>query len=120
MSSVSTHASFFMTNVVANPILISVLRSRMGTRLGHRLAVVEYVGRRTGRRYRLVTEYSLEGATLHIRVGGADRKTWWRNFREPSPLHVRLAGVDHETTAHVVSYRGEVVVEALLRGQGNE
>lgn len=119
MSSVSTRASFFMTNVVANPVLICLLRSRTGTRLGRRLAVVEYVGRRTGRRHRLVTGYSLDYPTLQIRVGGADRKTWWRNFREPSPLHVRLAGVDYETTAHVVSHRGEVVVEALLRAQGH-
>jgi hypothetical protein len=114
MSSVTSRASFFMTNAVANPVLITLLRSRLGARLGRRLAVVEYVGRRTGTRHRLVTEYSLDGATVHIRVGGADRKTWWRNFRQPAPLRLRLAGVDHEATAQVETHDGEVVVEARL------
>ena len=52
---------------------------------------------------------------MRIRVGGADRKTWWRNFRQPAPVHLRLAGVDHDAVAHVGTHGAVVVVEALLR-----
>jgi hypothetical protein len=110
---------FLITNKVANPVLIPLLRSRPGARLGRRLAVVEYVGRRTGRRHRLVTQYSMDGLTVRIPVGAADRKAWWRNFRQPTRLQLRLAGVDHDAVAHVVTVGDEVALEVLLRDPGS-
>jgi len=117
----SVHAGGFgITNRVANPVLIPLLRSRLGAGLGRHLAVVEYVGRRTGQRHRLVTQYSLHGTKVHIEVGGADRKSWWRNFRSPAPVQLRLAGVDREGTAVAVKHGEEVVLEALLDDPGQE
>ncbi len=46
-----------VTNGLANRFLIPLLHSTTGRRLGYRLAVVEYVGRRTGRHHQLVTMY---------------------------------------------------------------
>jgi hypothetical protein len=116
MPSARTRTPFFMTNAVANPLLITLLRGPLGHVLGRHLAVVDYVGRRTGRRHRLVAQYSVDGPTVRIHVGAADRKTWWRNFERPAPLSVRLAGIDHETTAHAVSHGSDVVVEFPLAG----
>lgn len=96
----STH-SFPLTNLVANKLLIPVLKSRMGARLGRRLAVVEYQGRRTGKHHQLVTQYTKEARTVSIEVGMAERKTWWRNFRTTRPLRLRLAGHDYDATARV-------------------
>ena len=112
--------AFGITNTVANPVLIPFLRSRLGAGLGRHLAVVEYVGRRTGQVHRLVTQYSLDGTKVHIQVGEADRKTWWRNFRSPAPVHLRLAGVDHEGTAVAVKQGEQVVLEALLGDRSHE
>ena len=106
------------TDKVANPLLVQLLRSPAGRRLGRRLAVVEYVGRRTGKRHRLVTQYTCDGETVRIAVGRPDQKTWWRNFRQPRPLRLRLAGVDREATAHLVVGRAGreegLLVEASL------
>lgn len=113
MSPASTR-SFAMMNLVANRVVIPVLTSRAGRSLGGRLAVVEYEGRRTGRRRRLVTQYVTDGRTVRIRVGMAERKTWWRNFQSPHPMHLRLAGVDHDATAHVVRDGDGVCVVAEL------
>ena len=85
-----------MTNGVANRVVIAVLSRRSGRRLGRRLAVVEYQGRRSGRQVRLVTLYRTDGQTVQIRVGMAQRKTWWRNFRTAHP--VRLAWLAATTT----------------------
>ncbi|MDQ1650710.1 MAG: hypothetical protein QOG60_2767 [Frankiaceae bacterium] len=106
--------AFFVTNMVANRVLIPVLRSRAGRRLGRQLAVVEYVGRRSGQPHRLVTQYAVDGPTVRISVGMWERKTWWRNFRAPQPLHLRLAGVEHEATAHVERVGDQVYVVAEL------
>jgi hypothetical protein len=110
--------AFGLTNTVANPVLIPLLRSRLGAGLGRHLAVVEYAGRRTGQPHRLVTQYSLDGTKVRIQVGGADRKSWWRNFRSPAPVHLRLAGVDHEGTAVAVKQGEQVVLETLLGDSG--
>jgi len=106
--------SFALMNLVANRVVIPVLTSRAGRRLGGRLAVVEYEGRRTGRRHRLVTQYVTDGRTVRIMVGMAERKTWWRNFTSPHPMRLRLAGVDHDATAHVVRDGAGVCVVAEL------
>ena len=106
--------TFVLTNVVANRVVIPVLRSRAGPRLGRRLAVVEYIGRRSGQRHRLVTQYVTEGRTVRIAVGMSERKTWWRNFEATHPVRLRLAGEDHDATAHVERGSGQVCVVAEL------
>lgn len=101
-------------NGLANRVLIPLLHSTAGGRLGRRLAVLEYVGRRTGDHHQLVTMYASEGQAVRITVGMAEHKTWWRNFEDPRPLHLRLAGVDHDAVAHVVREGDQVMVLAEL------
>ena len=103
-----------LANASANKVLIPTLESRAGRRLGRRLAVVDYDGRRTGQHHQLVTMYALEGKTVRITVGKSQWKTWWRNFSEPHPLRLRLAGHDHDTTARVVREEDRVFVVAEI------
>ena len=105
---------FIITNGLANRLLIPVLRSRIGRRLGRRLAVVEYVGRRSGEPHHLVTQYVSDARTVRIGVGMSERKTWWRNFQSARSVRLRLAGVDYDATAHVERSEGRVCVIAEL------
>ena len=106
--------TFFLTNAGANRVIIPLLNNSAGVRLGRRLAVVEYVGRRSGQRHQLVAQYVRHGETVRIDVGMAEHKTWWRNFQEPHQMRVRLAGAEHHATAHVVRDGGHVSVIADL------
>ncbi len=101
-------------NSLANRFLIPLLNSRAGARLGRRLAVVEYLGRRTGQHHQLVAIYVTEGQSVSITVGMAEHKTWWRNFATPRALRLRLAGVSHDALAHVVRDGEHVRVVAEL------
>jgi hypothetical protein len=103
-----------LANASANKVLIPILESRAGRRLGRHLAVVDYDGRRSGDHHQLVTMYSVERATARITVGRPEWKSWWRNFSEPHPLRLRLAGHDHDTTARVVREDNRVFVVAQL------
>lgn len=103
-----------LANRVANRCLLPLLERTSGGPLGRRLAVLDYQGRRTGGRHRLVTLYSTDGSTVHITVGMPEHKTWWRNFETPRPLRLRLAGVDHEAVGHVVREQGRLGVVADL------
>ena len=107
--------AFFMTNMFANRILIPLLKSRAGQLLGRRLAVVEYVGRRSGTHHQLVTGYARDLGVVRITVGAADRKTWWRNFAAPHPIRLCLAGDDYAGLAYVARDAGQVriIVEPL-------
>ncbi|MGV8968020.1 MAG: hypothetical protein ACOH2F_17305 [Cellulomonas sp.] len=87
---------------MTNQVVIAALKSKAGSRLGRRLAVIEYRGRRTGRRRRLVAQYISDGTSVRIRAGMADRKSWWRNFEDPHPIGLLLAGVDYELMGRVV------------------
>ena len=93
---------FWITNHMVNPILQALLRSSMGGRLGRSLAVVSYLGRRTGKQHQLVVQYARDGAQVWIMPGQPERKTWWRNLREPRDVEVRLAGEEFHGTAVVV------------------
>jgi hypothetical protein len=84
--------SFWLTNHVANPLLRAVLRSRLGSGVGGRLAILSYRGRRTGTRHELVVQYVRDGRTVWIVSGQPGRKSWWRNFRSPGEVNVWLAG----------------------------
>ena len=101
-------------NGLANRFMIPLLRSTAGGLLGRRLAVVDYLGRRTGQHHHLVAIYVTDGRTVRITVGMAEHKTWWRNFQTPHPLRLRLAGIDHDAVAHVVRDGGQVSVVAQL------
>lgn len=93
-------------NRLANRVLIPLLESSLGDALGRRLAVLDYVGRRSGLPHRLVVRYVAEGRSVRITVGMAEHKTWWRNFETTHPLTLRLAGIDHHVFAHV-THEGE-------------
>ena len=115
----TSRQSFALTGL-ANRVLIPILRSRAGRQLGRRFAVVEYLGRRSGRPYKLVTQYAVVGRTARITVGCPARKTWWRNFIGPHPLRLRLAGEEFTAMAHV-EQEGDlitVVAERDTPGRG--
>jgi hypothetical protein len=71
----------WVTNHLANPILRPLLRGPAGHRLGRRLALIRYPGRRTGRRYELPVQYARDGNRIWIQPGSPEHKTWWRNLR---------------------------------------
>src|SRR3712207_5628928 len=80
------------TNRIAGPVLRRLLRTRVGLRLGRRLLVIRYRGRRTGRVRELVVQYARTGPTVWVLVGSAERTAWWRNLRAPADVDLWLAG----------------------------
>jgi hypothetical protein len=110
------HASrgFWMTNHLANPALKPLLRGAAGRRIGRHLAVLRYRGRRTGQRHELVVQYARDGQHVWVMPGQPDRKTWWRNLREPSAVEVRLAG--HDYHGHAVALDGRERPDDVHRG----
>jgi len=105
---------FRLTNRVANPVLLRLLRSPAGRWLGRRLAVLRYTGVRTGRPYELVVLYARSGPTVWIAVGGAEHKSWWRNLAAPADVVLWLAG--ERLPARAVAVEGRWQPDEARRG----
>ena len=82
----------WVTNHLANPILRPLLHSPAGHRLGRRLALIRYPGRRTGRMHELPVQYARDGARIWILPASPTDKTWWRNLRDGADVDLVLAG----------------------------
>jgi hypothetical protein len=67
---------------MANRVALALVAGR---RLGmhRRLVGLAVRGRRTGRVLRFPVQYAVAGEDLVVVPGHADRKSWWRNLREP-------------------------------------
>lgn len=70
----------------------ALLASPWHRRHSHNTLVLEVVGRRSGRRYRLPVSYVEDQGDLLVFVDEADRKLWWRNLRGGAPVRVLLLG----------------------------
>jgi deazaflavin-dependent oxidoreductase (nitroreductase family) len=71
-----------------NPIMKRLLRSPLHWPWSRWFAVVEWTGRRSGRRYSTPVAYLLRGDEVWVTTGDA----WWRNLRSNPVTHVWLAG----------------------------
>jgi hypothetical protein len=58
--------------------------------------------------------YARDGQDLYIVPAQPDRKVWWRNLREPTPVRVRLQGRHLQGTA-TASSDPDVVAAGLRR-----
>jgi hypothetical protein len=76
-----------------NRFVLDVLASPWRGRLDRRVLGLSVHGRRSGRTYRFPAQYAVDGHGLVVVPGHAERKTWWRNLREPgTPVEVLWAG----------------------------
>jgi hypothetical protein len=103
--SAAAHRGSWATNRLANPIVRRLLRGPFGRRLGRRLAVLRYRGRRSGEPHELVVQYVQDAQHVWIMVGRPHRKTWWLNLREPAPVELRIAGHDVRGVALAINGR---------------
>lgn len=75
-----------------NPLMIRVLTSRAHRLLSAGLCVIEYEGRRSGRRFRLPVGYhDLDGAVV-VSTSIAPERNWWRNFTDGHPARLCVKG----------------------------
>ena len=70
-----------------NGFMIRFLQSPLGAMSG-RVVLVRYTGRASGEIRRLPVNCEPFESGYLIRVGHADQKRWWRNFREPWPIEL--------------------------------
>ena len=86
-------------NRLVNLMVRGLLRSPLHPLASRSLMLLSYQGRKTGRWHSLPCMYARDGHDLYIIPGQPDRKVWWRNLRQPTPVRLRLQGHELEGTA---------------------
>ena len=60
--------------------------------LGGTFALLRVRGAKSGRVFEFPVQYAREGDIVVVFPGGARRKNWWRNLRQPAELRVWIDG----------------------------
>jgi F420H(2)-dependent quinone reductase len=101
-------------NRLVNPVVRLLLRSPLHRLLSRSLVLLGYQGRKSGPWRSLPCMYAHDGQDLYIIPAHPDRKVWWRNLRQPTPVRLRLQGRDLNGTA-TASSDPEAVAAGLRR-----
>lgn len=75
---------------LVNAFVALVLRSSAHWVLSGAVDVIRFKGARSGRLIMTPTQYARSPDGFVILVGQAERKQWWRNFREPRPAELLI------------------------------
>lgn len=82
-----------------------LLRSPFSGLLDGSVMLLTVRGRRTGTEDTLPVQYAEEGGTIWVLPGHHERKRWWRNLLDESPVRLRLRGHEFDAVAQAFSGR---------------
>ena len=71
--------------------------------LGRTFALLRVRGAKSGRVFELPVQYARDHDLVVVFPGGARRKNWWRNLRQPAELSVWIDGGWKAATGHAIS-----------------
>ncbi len=102
-----------LARVLVNSLVTTILRSPWHGMRSHRLLLLTFTGRKSGKEFTTPLRYVQEGETLKIVVV----YPWWKNLREQAAVRVLLRGKTHIGTAEVLPEEGgTAVVKVHLKG----
>ena len=84
-----------------NTLVIWLLKSPFHGLMSRNTVLIEYVGRKTGKRYIVPVNFvRVEGEDGdHVLITSERGRTWWRNLRGGSPVDIQLQGMHLTATA---------------------
>jgi len=101
----ASHAPFAVLDRTGNPLVRTILRSPAHGLLSGRLLLITVTGTRSGDQFTFPVGYRQDGDRVTIVVGWPERKRWWRNLRQASPVRLLLRGT--ERTGRAQAHGGE-------------
>lgn len=75
-----------------NPIIKSILESRLHGVISRQLMLVKFKGRKSGKEFVTPTAYNEFDGTIIITIVEMKNKKWWKNYTEVWPMDVLVRG----------------------------
>ncbi|MEP7190248.1 MAG: nitroreductase/quinone reductase family protein [Roseiflexaceae bacterium] len=90
---------------VVNPVLGALLRSPLHSLISKRLMLLNFQGRKTGKRYSIPVGYLQKGRRLFV----FSHSSWSKNFGSGAPVSLRLRGKQVKGTARLIQDARQIV-----------
>ena len=97
-----------LVRVLINSLVTTILRSPWHGLRSHRLLLITFTGRKSGKEFTPPIRYEQDGETLQLKV--VAEYSWWKNLRGQAIVRVLLRGKMLTGTAEVLPEKGGVVV----------
>jgi deazaflavin-dependent oxidoreductase (nitroreductase family) len=101
--------TFFWVRTFLSPLAKLILSSPLHGFMSHRIMLITFTGRKSGKRYTTPIAYVCDSDTLLLGVGSS----WWKNLRDGAHVQVRLRGHTHTGVTSVV--RDEIGMSEAYR-----
>ncbi len=79
-------------NHIWNPIVRLLLRSPLHGMMSKSLMLITYTGKKSGKEYTLPVTYLEDGKTIYVMPGMPEKKVWWHNIEQDTPVKLTLRG----------------------------
>lgn len=97
-----------------NPPMRALLRSPIHRIASANLAILNYHGRKSGRRFSTPLSFVREGST--VRFLSSHNTAWWKNFRDgPTPVEIEIGRESHLGRARVWDEDSETLRNGVRR-----
>ena len=106
---------FRLVNRFVNPLVRTILRSRLHPLLSGRLAALDDT-RGNGEQRTIPVGYARKGDAVRIAVGAAEHKRWWRAVRRRPDVALVVRGVRQPGVATVTEVPA-VTVDVIFGGR---
>jgi deazaflavin-dependent oxidoreductase (nitroreductase family) len=103
-------------NHIWNPIVRFIMRSPLHGLMSKDLMLITYQGQKSGKEYTLLVSYLEDGATVFVIPGMPDKKVWWHNIQENTPVQILLRGKSISARASLLSAEKDMDVMARTLG----
>jgi deazaflavin-dependent oxidoreductase (nitroreductase family) len=100
-------------NNLGNIFVGPLLRSPLHGLLSHRILLITFTGRKSGKVYTTPTEYMQQGDTVTLFTQKS--LTWWKNLRGGAPVTLRLRGWDVPGTADAFTEEDRPLLPCIQR-----
>jgi hypothetical protein len=97
-----------LVRIVVNSLVTTILRSPWHGMRSHRLLLLTFTGRKSGKEFTTPIRYAQDGETLQVKV--VSEYSWWKNLRGNAAVRVLLRGKMLPGTAEVLPEEGGLVV----------
>jgi deazaflavin-dependent oxidoreductase (nitroreductase family) len=79
-------------NHIWNPVVRLILRSPLHGLMSKTVMLITYRGQKSGREFTLPVSYLEDGKTVYVIPGMPEKKVWWHNIHQNTPVELRLRG----------------------------
>ena len=93
---------FWLMNNILNPLMLLILRGPFHRLLSGSLLALTVYGKKSGKPYPLVVNYTQIGQQITIIPAMAQQKTWWRNLRGGGMVDLTLKGRHYHASATLI------------------